>query len=83
MGIGALAYVACVAKDMGAVVVAVVITSFSFEDSRGIDRAIAGVAGLLPYVDNLIVIHNDRLLEFVDHDAEMIEAFRTTDEVVK
>ncbi len=83
MGIGALAYVACVAKDMGAVVVAVVITSFSFEDSRGIDRAIAGVAGLLPYVDNLIVIHNARLLGCVDHVAERLEAFRPTDEGVR
>ena len=81
-GIGAAAYVACLAKEMGAVVVAVVTTPFNFEGSHGIDRAIAGVAGLRPYVDNLIVIHNDRLLELVDHDAEMIEAFRTTDEVV-
>ncbi len=81
-GTGAAAYVAYLAKEMGAVVVAVVTTPFSFEGSRRIDRAIAGVARLRPYVDNLIVIHNDRLLEFVDHDAEMIEAFRTADEVV-
>ena len=33
-------------------------------------------------MDNLIVIHNDRLLQYVSHDAEMIEAFRTADEVV-
>lgn len=81
-GTGAAAYVAYLAKEMGAVVVAVVTTPFSFEGSRRIDRAIAGVARLRPYVDNLIVIHNDRLLEYVDHDAEMIEAFRTADEVV-
>ncbi len=81
-GTGAAAYAAYLAKEMGAVVVAVVTTPFSFEGSRRIDRAIAGVARLRPYVDNLIVIHNDRLLKFVDHDAEMIEAFRTADEVV-
>ncbi|MCH8868486.1 MAG: cell division protein FtsZ [Chloroflexi bacterium] len=81
-GTGAAAYVAYLAKEMGAVVVAVVTTPFSFEGSRRVDRAIAGVARLRPYVDNLIVIHNDRLLEYVDHDAEMIEAFRTADEVV-
>ena len=81
-GTGAAPYVAYLAKEMGAVVVAVVTTPFSFEGSRRIDRAIAGVARLRPYVDNLIVIHNDRLLESVDHDAQMIEAFRTADEVV-
>jgi cell division protein FtsZ len=37
---------------------------------------------LRPYVENLIVIHNDRLLDFVVHDAGMIDAFRTADEVV-
>jgi cell division protein FtsZ len=81
-GTGAAPYVSYLAKEMGAVVVAVVTTPFSFEGSRRLDRAIAGVGRLRPYVDNLIVIHNDRLLEYVDHDAEMIEAFRTADEVV-
>ncbi len=81
-GSGAAPYVAYLAKEMGAVVVAVVTTPFSFEGRRRLDRAIAGVSRLQPYVDNLIVIHNDRLLQYVDHDAEMIEAFRTADEVV-
>lgn len=81
-GTGAAPYVAYLAKEMGAVVVGVVTTPFSFEGHRRLDKAIAGVSRLRPYVDNLIVIHNDRLLEFVDHDAEMIEAFRTADEVV-
>ena len=53
-GTGAAAYVAYLAKEMGAVVVAVVTTPFSSEGSRRIDRAIAGVARLRPYVDNLI-----------------------------
>ncbi len=81
-GTGAAPYVAYLTKEMGAVVVGVVTTPFSFEGSRRLDRAIAGVSRLRPYVDNLIVIHNDRLLEFVDHDAEMLQAFRTADEVV-
>lgn len=81
-GTGAAPYIAYLAKEMGAVVVAVVTTPFSFEGRRRLDKAIAGVSRIRPYVDNLIVIHNDRLLEFVDHDAPMIEAFRTADEVV-
>ena len=59
-----------------------VTTPFSFEGSRRIGEAIAGVSRLRPFVDNLIVIHNDRLLQYVNHDSEMIEAFRTADEVV-
>lgn len=81
-GTGAAPYVAHLAKEMGALVIAVVTTPFSFEGSRRIGDAIAGVARLRPYVDNLIVIHNDRLLQYVDQDAEMMEAFRTADEVV-
>ena len=59
-----------------------VTTPFSFEGSRRIGQAIAGVARLRPFVDNMIVIHNDRLLQYVDHDAEMVEAFKTADAVV-
>ena len=81
-GSGAAPYVAHLAKEMGALVIGVVTTPFSFEGSRRIGDAMAGVRRLRPFVDNLIIIHNDRLLEYVNHDAEMIEAFRTADEVV-
>ena len=81
-GTGAAPFVAHLAQEMGALVVGVVTTPFSFEGGRRIDDAFAGVARLRPYVDNLIVIHNDRLLQYVDHDAPMMEAFRTADEVV-
>ena len=81
-GTGAAPVIAHMAKEMGALVVAVVTTPFSFEGSRRLGQAMAGVSMLRPFVDNLIVIHNDRLLDYVDHDARMIEAFRTADEVV-
>jgi cell division protein FtsZ len=81
-GTGAAPYVAHLAKEMGALVVGVITTPFSFEGNRRIGQAIAGVSRLRPYLDNLVVIHNDRLLQYVSHDAEMMEAFRTADEVV-
>ena len=81
-GTGAAPYVAHLAKEKGAVVIGVVTTPFSFEGSRRVAGALAGVARLRPHVDNLIVIHNDRLLKYVNHEAEMLEAFRTADEVV-
>ncbi len=81
-GTGAAPYVAYLAKEMGALVVGVVTTPFSFEGSRRIGDAIAGVSRLRPYLDNLVVIHNDRLLQYVSHDAAMMDAFKTADEVV-
>ena len=81
-GTGAAPMVAAMAKEMGALVIGVITTPFSFEGGRRIDYAMAGVGQLRPYVDNLIIIHNDRLLEFVDHNAGMQEAFATADEVV-
>ncbi|NQW24524.1 MAG: cell division protein FtsZ [SAR202 cluster bacterium] len=81
-GTGAAPYVAYLAKEMGALVVGVITTPFSFEGRRRLGQAVAGVDRLRPYVDNLIMIHNDRLLSYVNHDAPMLEAFRTADEVV-
>ena len=81
-GTGAAPYVAYLAKEMGAMVVGVVTTPFTFEGSRRRGQALNGVGRLRPYVENLIVIHNDRLLDFVDHDAGMIDAFRMANEVV-
>lgn len=81
-GTGATPYVAHLAKEMGALVVGVVTTPFGFEGRRRSGEAIAGIRRLRPYMDNLVVIHNDRLLECVNHDVEMLNAFKTADEVV-
>ncbi len=81
-GTGAAAHVARMAKEMGAIVVGVVTTPFKFEGARRATLAREGLERLRPNVDNLIVIHNDRLMQYVSPDAPMIEAFRTADEVV-
>ena len=81
-GTGAAPYVAHLAKAQGALVVGLVTAPFSFEGRRRMALAVAGVDQLRPYVDNLILVHNDRLLTFVERDAQMIEAFRIADEVV-
>lgn len=81
-GTGAAPYVAHLAKEQGALVLGLVTAPFSFEGRRRMALAVAGFDQLRPYVDNLILVHNDRLLTFFERDAEMIEAFRTADEVV-
>ena len=81
-GTGFAPRVATMAKESGAFVVGMVTTPFSFEGNRRIGEAIAGVARLRSSVDNLIVIHSDRLLRYVSKDCEIVEAFRKADEVV-
>ena len=82
-GTGAAPVVADVAKKVGALVVAVVTTPFSFEGIRRQETALNGVSGLRDCVDNVIVIHNDRLLHlFGNEDVSMEEALRRADDAV-
>lgn len=81
-GTGAAPVIAAVAKESGALVLAVVTTPFSFEGRKRIDVAMDGVGRLKGMVDNMIVVHNDRLLQYSDHDASIGQAFSMADEVV-
>jgi len=81
-GTGAAPAVARIARETKALTIAVVTTPFAFEGAKRLDQAMAGVARLRPEVDNLVIVHNDRLLRFVSEDASMEEAFKTADSVV-
>ena len=81
-GTRAAPYVAALAKEMGAFVLGVVTTPFSFEGSRRIGEAVADLAQLRSCVDNVIVIHSDRLLRYINRDAEIADAFDKANEVV-
>jgi cell division protein FtsZ len=81
-GTGAAPVVADIAKESGALVVGVVTTPFSFEGGRRLGTAMAGVERLRERVDNLIIIHNDRLLSLVEQDVSMEEALKRADEAV-
>ena len=81
-GANAAPYVGTLAKEMGAFVLGIVTTPFSFEGSRRIGEAVAGVARLRPCVDNLIVVHGDRLLRYLAEEAEVSGAFGKADEVL-
>jgi len=81
-GTGAAPLVARAARETHALIVAVVTTPFSFEGHKRLDDAMAGISRLRPEVDNLIVVHNDRLLRLMSEDASMEEAFKTADGVV-
>jgi cell division protein FtsZ len=81
-GTGAAPIVAKIARDSGALVIAVVTTPFSFEGKKRFSVALSGIRRLKPEVDNLIIVHNDRLFQFVERNAPIGEAFATADEAV-
>lgn len=82
-GTGAAPIVAKIAKDLGALTVGVVTRPFSFEGKKRALQAEKGIAELKENVDTLIVIPNDRLLEIVEKNTPMIEAFRQADNVLR
>ncbi len=82
-GTGASPIVAQVAKECGALTIGVVTRPFTFEGSRRIASAEAGIAKLKEQADTLIVIPNDRLLQIVDKRANLQDAFRMADDVLR
>jgi cell division protein FtsZ len=82
-GTGAAPVVAEIAKDLGALTVGVVTRPFTFEGRKRSTQAIGGISVFKEKVDTLIVIPNDRLLEIVDKNTPMLEAFREADNVLR
>jgi cell division protein FtsZ len=81
-GTGGLPIIAGVAKNMGALTVAVVTKPFDFEGTRRKEVAEEGLAALRDKVDTLIVIPNQRLLEIVDESVSFIDAMKIVDSVL-
>ncbi|MBI5619941.1 cell division protein FtsZ [Candidatus Gottesmanbacteria bacterium] len=81
-GTGATPLIAQIAKELGALTVAVVTKPFHFEGTRRMVTAEEGIANLKDKVDTLIVIPNQRLLEVIDKKMTLLDAFRVTDSVL-
>jgi cell division protein FtsZ len=82
-GTGASPIVAQIAKELGALTIGVVTKPFSFEGSRRLQSAEAGIEALKSQVDTLIVIPNDRLLQIADKRASLQQAFSLADDVLR
>ncbi len=82
-GTGAAPIVARIAREVGALTVAIVTKPFGFEGSRRSTQAEQGIAALAEEVDTLIVVPNDRLLTVLDKQTAMVEAFRVADDVLR
>jgi len=83
-GTGAAPIIAGVAKNMGALTVAVVTKPFDFEGNKRKEIAEEGIAALRDKVDTLIVVPNQRLLEIVDESEKLsfIDAMKKVDSVL-
>ncbi len=82
-GTGAAPVVCRAARELGALTVAIVTTPFSFEGSRRGRSAADGLEELRKHADTVIVIPNNRLLDVLNRDVSMIEAFRVADDVLR
>lgn len=81
-GTGASSVIAEVAKESGALTVAVVTKPFLFEGTRRMVTAEEGIEELKDKVDTLIVVPNQRLMDVIDKNVTLIEAFRKADGVL-
>ncbi len=82
-GTGAAPVVAKIAKEMGILTVGVVTKPFRFEAKTRMQNALGGIDKIKEFVDTLIVIPNDKLLEIVDRRTTMPEALKKADEVLQ
>lgn len=71
-----------IAREQGALTIAVVTKPFAFEGKQRMRNAEAGISDLKQRVDTLVVIPNDRLLQVVSKGTSMVEAFGIADEVL-
>jgi len=81
-GTGASPVVAQIAKELGALTVAIVTKPFQFEGVQRMKRALDGISQLQKEADTLIVIPNQRLFSVVPKGTSLLEAFRIADEVL-
>ena len=82
-GTGAAPIVAEISKEMGILTVAVVTKPFPFEGKRRMLQAEAGIEELKQNVDTLIVIPNEKLLQVVEKQTGLTEAFKMSDNVLR
>jgi cell division protein FtsZ len=82
-GSGAAPVVARIARELGALTVGIVTTPFKFEGTRRLRQATDGVDTLRSNCDTVIVVPNERLLEVLDRETSMLDAFRIADDVLR
>ena len=81
-GTGAAPVIARLAKETGALTVAIVTKPFAFEGTRRAVAAEEGIEKLKEATDTLIVVPNQRLMDVIDRKMTLVEAFKVVDSVL-
>src|SRR3989449_1121380 len=82
-GTGGAPIVAELGQEIGALTVGVVTRPFAFEGRKRAEQAERGVDQLRDRADTVIVIENDRLLQVVERQTSVVEAFRMADDILR
>lgn len=82
-GTGAAPIVAEIARDLGALTVAVVTRPFAFEGAQRRNIAERGLMELSDKVDTIITIPNDKILQVIDKKTSLLDAFMVVDEILR
>ncbi len=82
-GTGAAPVIARIAREHGCLTVGICTKPFMFEGPARMNNAVAGLEELRQYVDTLIVIPNQRLLQIVTNTTTVLDAFREADNVLR
>ncbi len=82
-GTGASPTIAEIARDLGALTVAVVTKPFAFEGGQRRNIAERGLSELADKVDTIITISNDKLLQVIDKKTSILEAFMVADDILR
>ncbi len=81
-GTGAAPVIARIAKELGCVVVGIVTKPFGFEGKRRMQHALQGIEEMKPFVDTLIIVPNDKLLDIIGTNTTYLQAFAEADKVL-
>lgn len=82
-GSGALPVVSEIAKETGALTVAIVTKPFSFEGQQRMTIAEEALSELQERVDAAVVVPNDKLLQIIDKKTSLLDAFKIVDDVLR
>ena len=82
-GTGAAPIIAKVAKDMGILTVGVVTRPFTFDGRRRSEHAEMGIKFLKKFVDSIVIVPNDKLLDIAEPNTSMVDALKMADEILK
>ena len=81
-GTGAAPIIAKIAKEQNSLVVGIVTKPFSFEGKKRMDQALSGLEELRQYIDSLIIVSNNQLLQVIGR-IPLVDAFREADNVLR